>query len=741
MSLLDNLNNMQREAVNCTEGPLLLLAGAGSGKTRVLTVRIAHLIENGVSPYNILALTFTNKAAKEMRERVNALIKNGESVWVSTFHSTCVRILRSEIENLSFDKRFTIYDADDSERLLRKCIKELNVSDKQFPLKSVQAAIGTFKDSLLSPEAAISVFGADFRQLQMAKIYLLYQKKLKENNALDFDDIIFFTVKLFREFANVLEKYQERFKYLLVDEYQDTSTAQYELVRLLSSKYKNICVVGDDDQSIYGWRGANIGNILGFEKDFKGAHVIKLEQNYRSSQTILNTANAVIANNISRKHKKLWTENEKGCGLTFFKAGSDREEAQYITEVVESGVSKGGKYSDYAVLYRNNAISRAVEEQLVLKGIPYRLFGGVRFYDRKEIKDILSYLKFLYNPYDSVALLRIINVPKRGIGDTSVEKVAAYASANDISFFDALNELEHVSGLGSRAKNISDFVVLIKEFMEYAKTHTIVDLINKVLEDTKYLEELKEGDDIIEGNRIDNIGEFIAKAAEFEKSVDEPTLEAFLEEVSLVSDLDNLTEDDNAVMLMTMHSSKGLEFPTVFVVGFEEGIFPSYRSVTSGNLKDLEEERRLCYVAITRARERLYLTAAKSRTQHGQIVYNAPSRFLKEMPVTCFEEETQKVVQKPKVERTGVSQFAEIHKTKNSMELSFGAKNYSATAMPGPKAIKLDFQVGDSVRQMKYGVGIVKDIKPAGADYEVTVEFPGLSEKKFMAHLSKLSKV
>ena len=744
MELLTNLNDMQKKAVQKTEGPLLLFAGAGSGKTRVLAYRIAHLIESGISPHSILALTFTNKAAGEMKERVASLAKNGDRVWVSTFHSTCVRFLRNDIDKLGYDKKFTIYDADDSERLMKQCLKELDISDKLFPVKSLLATIGGYKDNLLTPSQVTSAAGSEYRQQQIAKIYEYYQKKLRMNNALDFDDLIFFTVQLFRANPNILEQYQERFKYILVDEYQDTSVSQYKLVYMLASKYENICVVGDDDQSIYGWRGANIGNILGFEKDFPSAEIIKLEQNYRSTQTILNTANAVISNNFTRKAKELWTKNPEGDLIEFFKADTDTEEGVFVAETVAAGVKSGRKYSDYAVLYRNNSISRSIEEQLILKNIPYRLFGGVQFYQRKEVKDILAYLKCIYNPDDSMSLLRIINVPKRGIGATTIEKVAVYAAENDLSLFDALIKCDEITELGNRSKNIKEFAKLMQGFIELAKSSEVAPIIQKILNDTKYFDEF-DPKDVQDGGRIENVNELLGKALAYDENTDTPSLEAFLEEVSLVADIDNMVDSDNMVSLMTLHCAKGLEFPVVFIVGFEEGIFPGYRSVSSGTIKELEEERRLCYVGITRAEEQLYLSAANSRLQYGQIVHNAPSRFLKEIPaghVSGIQAPAAKTTAKPKSERTGISQFAEINKSRDSIAGSFGGKNYAASKpMPAPKNKSLDFEIGDNVRQMKYGVGIVKDIKPAGADFEVTVSFPDMPDKKFMAHLSKLKKV
>ncbi len=743
MDLLKNLNPMQEEAVRHIEGPLLILAGAGSGKTRVLTHRIAYLIENGIAPFNILAITFTNKASKEMRERVDSLISRGDQVWVSTFHSMCVKILRKSINKINFDSNFTIYDTDDSERLIKKCIKELNVNDKQYPHKSVMFQISTWKDELYTPAMVERDFSADYRAITIGKVYRLYQKRLKENNALDFDDIIFRAVELFVTRPEVLEKYQERFKYIMVDEYQDTNTSQYKLIRLLSKKYKNLCVVGDDDQSIYGWRGANIRNILEFEKDFKNSKVIKLEQNYRSTQTILNVANSVIKNNTGRKEKSLWTDNNSGALIAYFKAATDYEESEFVADKISEFAKKGAKYNDHAILYRNNAQSRSLEEKLISKNIPYRIFGGIRFYDRKEIKDVLAYLRLINNPKDSVSLLRIINVPRRGIGDTTVDKIYDYAANNDMSLFDSLKELENIEGLSTRVKRIDDFKQLIIDFIDFAQSHTVVEVINKVLFETNYLGEIiAERTEESEG-RAENIHEFISKASEFEQNSDDKSLTAFLEELALVSDLDSYTEKDDTVTLMTLHSSKGLEFPCVFMVGMEEGIFPSYRSSTSSDKKDLEEERRICYVGITRARERLYLSSSSSRRHHGQTVYNSPSRFLKEIPQDLMENVFMITENdKNKTERTGISQFAEINKVKNSIDISFGGKNYTSKPnISEPQNVELDFNIGDKVRQMKYGVGVVKNISPAGADYEVSVEFDDIGIKKFMAKLSKLKKV
>ncbi len=738
MDLLSKLNENQQQAVLTSEGPLLLLAGAGSGKTRVLTHRIAYLIQNGVYPNNILALTFTNKAAKEMKERVESLIPNGDRVWVGTFHSTCVRILRAEIENLNYDTNFTIFDDDDCQKLLRLCLKELNISEKQFPLRTISALISDWKDRILSPRDVLTGLELDFRKRQVALIYELYQKKLRENNSLDFDDIICCTVSLYRAYPNILEKYQDRFKYILVDEYQDTNSAQYELVRLLSSKYKNLCVVGDDDQSIYGWRGANIANILNFEKDFPGTKVIKLEQNYRSTQTILNAANGVIANNSQRKVKSLWTENTQGNLIYYNRMYSDQDESQFVAQTIQQLV-KDRPYSDIAVLYRNNAQSRIIEDQFVYKNIPYKLYGGVRFYQRKEVKDVLSYLKVIHNPNDTVSLFRIINVPKRGIGETTVDRINNFAAESGLSFFKALWHLDSVEGLGNRAKKVLEFRELISNLIDFSKEHSALEVIHKVLEDTDLLNNLQADNDLDEQNRRENVEELVSKLAEYDSKANDPSLSAFLEEVALVADVDNYEETENAVVMMTLHSSKGLEFPVVFMVGLEEGLFPSYRSICSGLPEDVEEERRLCYVGMTRAKEQLYITSCTQRLQHGQTVYNSQSRFISEIPTDLLDNQTRqaKPVQK---DRKGISQFAKNDKARSNIEISFGGKNYN-TNIPGPKDLVLDFEIGDKVRQFKYGIGIVRDIKPAGADFEVSVEFEGLPAKKFLANLSKLAKV
>lgn len=739
MDLIKSLNDMQKQAVLCTEGPLLLLAGAGSGKTKVITHRIAHIVEKGTSMENILALTFTNKAAKEMKERVFSLLNSGD-IWISTFHSTCVRILRREIHKINYANSFTIYDSDDSERLIKECLKQINLNDKMYPPKTIMNHIGNLKDNLKTPTEYKKESQGDFRNSQIAEVYSLYQEKLKNSNALDFDDIIFKTVEIFRNNLDVLEKYQNKFLYIMVDEYQDTNTAQYTLIKLLASKHKNICVVGDDDQSIYGWRGANIRNILDFESDFKNAKLIKLEQNYRSTQNILDVANSIIKNNPGRKDKVLWTENEKGNNVIYHKATSDFEEANFVTDKIKECINNNGKYSDIAILYRQNALSRVIEDQLVKKNIPYRIFGGVRFYERKEIKDILAYLKVIYNSSDDISTKRIVNIPKRGIGLATINKITDYANNNNFSFFQALYNLETLN-MGSRGEKLIDFKDLINTLKDYATTNSISDLIKEILNKTDYIKGLEKEDIDQAQGRIENIQELINKALEFEKMSEDKSLTAFLEDISLVADIDNYEEGEDTIVLMTLHSSKGLEFPVVFLIGFEEGIFPGYRSIMSENKGDMEEERRLCYVGVTRAKQTLYITSARSRMQNGKIVSNSPSRFMKEIPKNLLlnYNELQRT-HKTEKKSSGISQFAGIKIFNDTVSTGLGGKNYKLP-LPKPKGEKLDFKIGDNVKQIKYGIGTVKNISPAGADYEVTVEFESAGTKKFMAHLSKLKKV
>ena len=738
----ERLNDMQKKAVLQTEGPVLVLAGAGSGKTGALTVRIAHLLEKGIKPWHILAITFTNKAAKEMKERVQQLIgDDAKNIWISTFHATCVRILRAEIQHLDYDTQFSIYDADDQEKIMKEVFKQLSLSpiDKSFSVRTAIAQISKQKEEMTSwQEYAQTVDALDLKGKRLAKVYELYQKLLKESNALDFDDLIYKTVLLFRQHPEVLEKYQERFRYIMVDEYQDTNTSQYELVHMLARKYQNLCVVGDDDQSIYAWRGANIRNILDFEKDFPNTTVIKLEQNYRSTKKILEAANAVIQNNVTRKEKALWTENDTGNIIHIYKAENEYDEARYVSEQIEQLQKEGKSLNHFAVLYRTNAQSRTIEDQLVRKNIPYRLFGGVRFYERKEIRDILSYLKVLSNPSDAIALRRIVNVPKRGIGDTSVEKVANYAAIHQMSLYDAIGHSDEIPELKTRAKKFKEFYTLFESLREDYQSMNVAELIDAVVKRSGYLQQLL-GEGTEEAlTRIQNIDEFVNKATVYAKQNPDGGLDGFLEEVALVADIDGYQESDESVVLMTLHSAKGLEFPYVFMIGLEEGIFPGYRAVMYGGEKEIEEERRLCYVGITRAKEVLHLSHAKSRMQHGLTQYNPPSRFLKEIPAELVDMPTRQI-----------SDMAKKYAMRDSMKIApitTRSKNspYAQSIkkeIPAPKDFVLDYQAGDKVRAPKYGIGTVKSIQNAGADFEVEVSFGEKGTKKFMAKLSKLKKV
>ena len=636
MSLLDALNEPQRQAVMATDGPLLILAGAGSGKTRVLTHRTAYLIEEcGVNPYNIMAITFTNKAAGEMRERIDQMVGYGsESIWVCTFHSTCVRILRRYIDRLGFGTNFTIYDSDDQKTLMKDICKRLEIDTKMYKEKMFLSAISSAKDELIDPIEFETRAAGDYVKRKQAQVYREYQQALKQNNALDFDDLIMKTVELFKLDKEVLASYQDRFRYIMVDEYQDTNTAQFELIRLLALKYQNLCVVGDDDQSIYKFRGANIYNILNFEHHFPDATVIKLEQNYRSTQNILDAANAVIANNQGRKEKRLWTDNGAGDKITFEQLDTAAEEADFVARDIARRVRKGEyQYKDCAILYRTNAQSRLFEERFITANIPYKIFGGVNFYARKEVKDLLAYLKTIDNGQDDLAVRRIINIPKRGIGAASINKVALYAQEQEISFYDALCVAEQVPGLGKAAAKIRPFVLFIQSMKAKAKLLSVADLLQEVIETTGYVRELEaEGTDEAEA-RIENIDELISKAVDYAEGEEAPTLNGFLENVALVADIDSFDENSDYVVLMTLHSAKGLEFPNVYLAGLEDGLFPSYMSITSDNSQaEIEEERRLAYVGITRAKKNLTITSARVRMVRGQTQYGKVSRFVREIP-------------------------------------------------------------------------------------------------------------
>ena len=781
MSIYDTLNPKQKEAVLHTDGPLLILAGAGSGKTRVLTHRIAYLIDEcGVNPWNIMAITFTNKAAGEMRERVDNLVGFGaESIWVSTFHSSCVRILRRHIENLGYTTSFSIYDSDDQKTLMRQVFKTLDIDTKQFKERSVLAAISSAKDKLITPEEFLLNAGGDFREKKTGEIYKEYQKQLKKNNALDFDDLIVKTVELFQNNPQILDYYQERFRYIMVDEYQDTNMAQFKLVSLLASKYRNLCVVGDDDQSIYRFRGADIQNILSFENTFPGTMVIKLEQNYRSTQNILDAANEVIRHNFGRKDKTLWTANGEGDKILFKQFDTAKDEADFVVrQIRDSGYS----YQDQAVLYRTNAQSRLLEERCIFYNVPYRLVGGVNFYQRKEIKDILAYLKTIANGVDDLSVIRIINVPKRGIGATTIGRVTAFASEHSMSFYDTLKEAKQIPGIGKAAEKISRFIAQMEVFraMAYSEEYSMKDLIDHILEDTGYEEELQEEGEIEAQTRLENIEELINKAAAYEEDSEHPTLDEFLEQVALVADIDNVDDKEDRVTLMTLHSAKGLEFPKVYLVGMEDGLFPGMMSIMSGDKTEMEEERRLCYVGITRAKKELVLTAARQRMINGETRWSKPSRFINEIPSNLLDtDKLQPVFGKSKQDdpgdfglpwdqgsKSGVSRFgmgynayaskttsppgnsgAGYKNAKNSGTGGFGSSMQSLEPKKKPgfgktftvqKAASLAYKEGDRVKHAKFGEGTVKEIVDGARDYEVTVEFDKGGQKKMLAGFAKL---
>lgn len=744
MSIYDTLNEQQKEAVLHTEGPLLILAGAGSGKTRVLTHRIAYLIEEkGINPWNILAITFTNKAAGEMRERVDNLVGFGsESIWVSTFHSMCVRILRRHIDLLGFDTNFTIYDTDDQKTLMKDICKLLQIDTKLFRERSLLAAISQAKNELVTPEEFRIQAQGDFSRQKIASVYEEYEKQMRANNALDFDDLLVKAVQLFQTQADVLDYYQERFRYIMVDEYQDTNTVQFELVRLLSAKYRNLCVVGDDDQSIYKFRGANIRNILDFEQVFPDAKVIKLEQNYRSTSNILNAANAVIRHNHGRKDKTLWTDNGEGDKINVRQFDTAFDEAEYIVGDIRERVESGkAAYNDHAILYRTNAQSRMFEEKFVTANIPYKIVGGINFYARREIKDLLAYLKTIDNGRDDLAVRRIINVPKRGIGLTSINRVQEYASGREIGFYEALRAVDLIPNIGRGASKLESFVALIEHFKTDAKELTISELMQEILEETGYIESLKEEGSEEAESRIENIDELISKITAYEETCedrDEPaTLNGFLEEVALVADIDSLDESNDYVVLMTLHSAKGLEFPHVYLAGMEDGIFPSYMTITADDPEEVEEERRLCYVGITRAEEELTLTCARRRMIRGETQYNKMSRFLKEIPMELLS--TGAVFQKPEPEEerkpSAYQQARQAFRAKAFVQPG-AARSFGLPKGEGP-----GYQVGDRVRHVKFGEGTVTAMVEGGRDYEVTVDFDGPGTKKMFAAFAKLQKI
>lgn len=743
MSIYDTLNPPQQEAVFHTEGPLLILAGAGSGKTRVLTHRIAHLIaDKGVNPFNILAITFTNKAAQEMRERVDKLTgADGMSVWVATFHSTCVRILRRYIDRLGYDNRFTIYDSDDQKTLMKEICRKLNIDTKKYKERSLLAQISHAKDEMITPDEMEMNAGGDFNQKKVAQVYREYQAALKSNNALDFDDLLVKTVELFQNCGDVLESYQEKFRYIMVDEYQDTNTVQFKFVSLLAARYGNLCVVGDDDQSIYKFRGANIGNILGFERVFPDAKVIRLEQNYRSTRNILNAANEVIANNAARKEKRLWTENPEGEKLHFRQFMNGFEEAEYVIgDIAKKKREHLADYRECAILYRTNAQSRLFEEKCLKANIPYKIVGGINFYARKEIKDLLCYLKTIDNSADDLAVRRILNVPKRGIGATTVGRVQDYADYMNVSFYDALRVAEEVPSIGRSLNKIEGFVTFIQSLKSKAQAYSVTEILEEVIDLTGYVDELKAEDTEESRARIENIDELISKTVSYEEAMKaegrEATLSGFLEEIALIADIDTVDPDQDYVLLMTLHSAKGLEFPYVYLAGMEDGMFPSSMCIFSDDPTDMEEERRLCYVGITRAMKELTLTSARQRLVRGETQYNKVSRFVREIPRELVELGTTIQEHKPSMQETPSPKNSYMQ-----MRQTFRAKPFEAQNFKVTKAASLDYGVGDTVRHIKFGVGIVRDIVEGGRDYEVTVDFDKVGVKKMFAGFAKLKKI
>lgn len=771
MSIYDTLNKEQKEGVLNTDGPLLILAGAGSGKTRCLTHRIAYMIdEMGVKPWNILAITFTNKAAGEMRERVDRLVGFGaDQVWVSTFHSMCVRILRRHIDLLGFDTDFTIYDTDDQKTVVKGICKRLNIDTKMYKERALMSTISSLKDDLIGVREYEIEAASDYGKAVYAKVYREYQETLQKNNALDFDDLIVKTVELFKSRPEVLDYYQERFRYIMVDEYQDTNTAQFELVRLLADKYRNLCVVGDDDQSIYKFRGANIRNILDFEKYFPETKVVKLEQNYRSTQSILDAANAVIQNNRGRKAKTLWTAKEKGNKIHFRQFDNAYEEAEYIAEDVVRKVRKGNaQYRDCAVLYRTNAQARLLEERMIMEGIPYNVVGGTNFYSRAEIKDILAYLKTIDNGRDEVAVRRIINIPKRGIGAATLEKLEDYAEMREISLYEAMEMADEIMSLGKTSAKIRPFVQLIRSLRREAEELTVAELISEIIERTGYKEYLQDNDSETADDRMANVDELITKAVAYQEMNDEPTLTEFLAEVALVAEIDNVDGDDNRVLLMTLHSAKGLEFPNVYLAGMEDGLFPGQAALWNDNPEDLEEERRLAYVGITRAMNDLTLTYARSRMLRGETQYNSVSRFVREIPEELLDD--TEANSKPMMRDSdflenifgvGGKSTVPVEKydprpkaTLRPKVTAQGDKPFIAQGIAGLNRLagiskgaavqvcsEPDYTIGDRVLHVKYGEGTVLNLTKEPRDYKVTVEFDGAGQKIMYASFAKLQKI
>lgn len=772
MSIYDTLNKEQKEAVLQTEGPILLLAGAGSGKTRCLTHRIAYLIdEMGVKPWNILAITFTNKAAGEMRERVDSLVGYGaDQVWVSTFHSLCVRILRRHIDRLGYENGFTIYDTDDQKSVMKGICKRMCIDTKMFKERALLSAISSAKDNLVSVREYELDAANDFNKAVYAKVYREYQETLKKNNALDFDDIIVKTVELFQSCPEILDNYQERFQYVMVDEYQDTNTAQFELIKLLAQKYRNLCVVGDDDQSIYKFRGANIRNILDFEKYFPEAVVIKLEQNYRSTQNILDAANAVIRNNRSRKDKALWTEKSGGNRIHLRQFDNAYEEAEYIADDVCRKVRReGAQYKDFAVLYRTNAQARLLEERMIMEGVPYNVVGGTNFYARAEIKDILAYLKTIDNGRDEVAVRRIINIPKRGIGAATLEKIEDYAQMRDMGLYEAMELADEIMSLGKASAKIRPFVQLIQGFRKASAEMTVAELIQEVVTKIGYAQYLQDNDDESAEDRIANVDELITKAVNYQETHEEGNLTEFLAEVALVADIDNVEDGDNRVLLMTLHSAKGLEFPNVYLAGMEDGLFPGQAAIWTNETEDMEEERRLAYVGITRAMNDLTLTYAKTRMIRGETQYNPVSRFVREIPSELMDNtvhaskrsmEDREMLEsilglgtKTPVQQPGTYDFrpkailrpkVTAKADKPFIAKGIGSLNQLAgisKGAPVQMSAELDYSVGNRVSHIKYGEGTVVNLVKEPRDYKVTVNFDKAGQKIMYASFAKLKRI
>ncbi len=756
---LSMLNPEQRQAAETLEGPVLILAGAGSGKTRALTYRVANLMDHGVPAWSILALTFTNKAAREMKERITQLVgEKAESAWISTFHSTCARILRRDIEKLGYTRSFTIYDDDDQGTVIKEILKRLNIDEKFLPPREVKAKISDAKNKLMGPDEWFAKTERDFRNQTLHDVFVAYEQRLKSANALDFDDLLLKTLELLADHPPVLESYRDRFHYVMVDEYQDTNYAQYMLVKLLTDKSRNLCVVGDDDQSIYGWRGADIRNILDFEKDYPDAKVIKLEQNYRSTANILDAANQVIAHNAGRKEKALWTEAGAGETIKLYCAGDEREEAAWVADRIRKMNRHGEEYGRMAVLYRTNAQSRVLEEMLMRAGIPYKVFGGLRFYDRKEVRDVIAYLRVIANPTDDVSLRRIINVPKRAIGDATIAELVRHAQEQEMPLFSALTDLP--SSLSSRPRKcVGDFFTMMTTLMAMKDAMPLGTFVKQMVDQTGLMEQYQKEDSDEPRSRVENIQEFLGAVEEFDRQTENATLEDYLENVALVTELDQAEEEKQYVTLMTLHSAKGLEFPNVFITGMEEGIFPSGRSLMDE--QRMEEERRLCYVGITRAKERLFLSRASQRMLYNQINHNAPSRFLSEIPSRLLEDEWEAKrkqtfkgdpIPQPKSYTSGyglkstpsVSQLGQPRLTLggNMLEIPGVQKGFTPSkARQNVSALQNIFKPGDRVMHRKFGEGNVVALKGSGADTRISIEFTAYGVKEFSLSIAPIVKI